>query len=60
MPSATHVTRRHFANTAFSTPALAALPTGSIADGETQKMTTLTPYLLFDGNCRQAMDSYKA
>lgn len=23
-------------------------------------MTTLTPYLLFDGNCRQAMEFYKA
>jgi PhnB protein len=24
------------------------------------EMTTLTPYLLFDGNCRQAMDFYKS
>jgi PhnB protein len=60
MPRANHVTRRHFANAALSTAALAALPAGSIADGETLKMTTLTPYLLFDGNCHQAMDFYKA
>jgi PhnB protein len=23
-------------------------------------MTTLTPYLLFDGNCKQAMEFYKS
>jgi PhnB protein len=59
MPKANHVTRRHFA-AAISTAALAALPTHSVADGEVQKMTTLTPYLLFDGNCHQAMDFYKS
>jgi PhnB protein len=60
MPEANHVTRRHFANAAISTAALAAFPTRSIADVEAQKMTTLTPYLLFDGNCHQAMDFYKS
>jgi PhnB protein len=59
MPRANHVTRRHFANAALSTAALAALPTRSIADAEMQKMTTLTPYLLFDGNCHQAMEFYR-
>lgn len=60
MPKANHVTRRHFAASALSTAALAALPTRSIANDEVQKMTNLTPYLLFDGNCHQAMDFYKS
>jgi PhnB protein len=60
MPRANQVTRRHFANAALSTAALAALPTRSKADVEIQKITTLTPYLLFDGNCHQAMNFYKS
>jgi PhnB protein len=43
---------------------MAALPPRSSGDAEIQKikggeMTTLTPYLLFDGNCHQAMDFYR-
>jgi PhnB protein len=65
MPGANHITRRHFANAALSSAALAALPTRSTADDAAQKikgneMATLTPYLLFDGNCHQAMDFYKS
>jgi PhnB protein len=65
MSRANHVSRRHFAASALSTVALAALPTRSRADTMLQKikgdeMTTLTPYLLFDGNCQQAMEFYKS
>jgi PhnB protein len=57
--------RRQFAASALSTAALAALPTPSIADAKMHQingdeMTTLTPYLLFDGNCHQAMEFYKS
>src|SRR6266436_8751798 len=45
--------------------ALAALPAHSMADSKMQKMggnevTTLTPYLLFDGKCQQAMEFCKS
>jgi PhnB protein len=45
--------------------ALAALPTRLVADDQLQKMkgdemTTLTPYLLLDGKCQQAMEFYKS
>lgn len=65
MPRANNVTRRHFAVSALSTVAMATLPPRSSANGEIQKikgseMTTLTPYLLFDGNCYQAMEFYKS
>jgi hypothetical protein len=53
MPRANHPPSLRQCRT--STAALAALPTRSIAGGEIQKMTTLTPYLLFDGNCHQAL-----
>jgi PhnB protein len=64
MRTANHVTRRHFAASALSTAAMATLPPRSSGDAETQKakgreMTTLTPYLLFDGNCHQAMEFYR-
>jgi PhnB protein len=36
-----------------------ALIDSAITTKET-KMTTLTPYLLFDGNCRQAMEFYRS
>jgi PhnB protein len=44
--------------------ALAALPVHSIADDKIAKtgadeMIALTPYLLLDGNCREAMEFYK-
>jgi PhnB protein len=57
------VSRRGFVVSALS--AAAALPVGSRAVAETQKpggneMTTLTPYLLFDGSCHQAMEFYQS
>ncbi len=65
MSRANDFSRRQFAASALSTVALAALPTRSIADTTAQKlngdaMTTLTPYLLFDGNCHQAMEFYQS
>jgi len=61
---ASKVSRRRFVASALSTAALLALPAHSMADAKMQKrgpneMTTLTPYLLFDGSCVQAMEFYK-
>jgi PhnB protein len=58
------VSRRQFSASVFGAVALAALPIPSIADVKIaktggDKMTTLTPYLLLDGNCREAMEFYK-
>jgi PhnB protein len=58
------VSRRRFVASALSTAAMLALPARSMADAKMQKrganeMTTLTPYLLFDGSCLQAMEFYK-
>ncbi len=57
------ISRREFVTYAFSTAALAALP--AVAGATTQNipgedMTTLTPYLLFDGKCHQAMQFYQS
>jgi PhnB protein len=57
--------RRQFVRSALSTATLAALPTRSTRDARIEKTkaeetTILTPYLLFDGNCRQAMEFYKS
>jgi PhnB protein len=64
MGKATESSRRRFVGSALSAAALAALPARSMADAKMQKrgneMTTLTPYLLFDGKCRQAMEFYKS
>jgi len=65
MSQATEFSRRQLVTSAVSTVALAAVPVGSIADANTQKekgdaMTTLTPYLLFEGTCRPAMEFYKS
>jgi PhnB protein len=61
----TEVSRRCFIASALSAAALAALHARSMADSKMQKMagnemTTLTPYLLFDGKCQQAMEFYKS
>jgi PhnB protein len=61
----TEVSRRLFVASALSAAASIALPPCSTADSNTQKMrgnemTTLTPYLLFDGKCQQAMEFYKS
>jgi PhnB protein len=65
MPRSNVFSRRQFAASAVYLAALAALPARSMANTGTQttggnRMTTLTPYLLFDGNCRQAMEFYKS
>jgi PhnB protein len=65
MPRSNVFSRRQFAVSAVSIAALAALPARSMANTSTQttggnQMTTLTPYLLFDGNCHQAMEFYKS
>jgi PhnB protein len=59
------ISRRRFVGSALSAAALTALPVRSRADARMEKiggneMTTLTPYLLFDGKCQQAMDFYKS
>jgi PhnB protein len=59
------ITRRRFAGSALSAAALAALPGPSTADAKMQKiggdeMASLTPYLLFEGECQQAMEFYKS
>jgi PhnB protein len=59
------LSRRRFVTSALATAALAVLPARSTADAQMQKtggneMTALTPYLLFDGNCHQAMEFYKS
>ena len=60
MGKATELSRRRFVGSTLSAAALAALPARSMADAKMQKrgneMTTLTPYLLFDGKCQQAME----
>ena len=59
------LSRRRFVTSAVSTAALAVLPVRLMADNQIQKgkgspMTTLTPYLLFDGTCAPAMEFYKS
>ena len=65
MGKISEVPRRRFLASAFSSAALAALPARLMADAKMQKiggneMATLTPYLLFDGKCQQAMEFYKS
>jgi PhnB protein len=59
------LSRRHFVASAVSATAWAAFPARSIANAKMHKlggteMSTLTPYLLFDGKCLQAMQFYKS
>lgn len=58
------ISRRRFTTSALSTAVLAAVVTRSTSDAQEktkgQEMSTLTPYLLFDGNCRQAMEFYQS
>jgi PhnB protein len=65
MPGSNVFSRRQFTAYALATAALATLPVRSLANTNTQttgekQMTSLTPYLLFDGNCHQAMEFYKS
>jgi PhnB protein len=57
--------RRRFVASALSTAAWAVVSPCSLADAQLQKlkgaeMTALTPYLLFEGKCEQAMEFYKS
>ena len=65
MGKVSEISRRSFVGSALSAAALAALPGRSTADAKMQKiggdeMTSLTPYLLFEGKCQQAMEFYKS
>jgi PhnB protein len=62
---ANEMSRRRFMASAFSAAVVAALPARSMPDAKMQKlggdeMTTLTPYLLFDGSCQEAMEFYQS
>jgi PhnB protein len=65
MPTTNEFSRRQFTASALATAALATLPFRSMANIDAQttgtnQLTTLTPYILFDGNCQQAMEFYKS
>src|SRR5215469_14872269 len=68
MFDANDITRRQFVASAVSVLALADLPASAETDSamkQTTKkdettMTTLTPYLLFNGTCQSAMEFYKS
>jgi PhnB protein len=65
MSRAKTLSRRQFGTSVLSTLTVSALPAHSVADSTAQKpkgdpMTTLTPYLLFDGNCHEAMEFYQS
>jgi PhnB protein len=65
MGKAKGISRRRFVGSALSAAAVAALPVDSMADAKMHKiggreMTTLTPYLLFEGKCQPAMEFYKS
>jgi PhnB protein len=65
MPRSSAITRRLFAASTLSAAVVAALPARSTASIGAQstggnQMTTLTLYLLFDGNCHLAMEFYKS
>ena len=57
--------RRSFVATATATLVLAGFPIDSMAETKGlntggKQMTNLTPYILFDGNCQEAMEFYKS
>ena len=60
------ISRRRFLTAALSTAAIATLPDYSKADNNKTNVkgdpmpTSLTPYLLFDGHCKQAMEFYES
>jgi PhnB protein len=62
---ANKLSRRSFVTSVFASAVLVAMPECPVAETEIQpaggnKVTTLTSYLLFDGNCQQAMEFYKS
>ena len=66
MSKTSDFSRRQFAASALATAALAALPATSRADAKMQQqiygdeIMNLTPYILFDGDCHQAMEFYNS
>src|ERR1700739_3277348 len=65
MPKTYRISRRGLIARGISTLSLAAFPTHLLAGAKTQKikgeeMPALTPYLLFDGHCYQAMEFYES
>lgn len=59
------ISRRRLVASGLCTVPLAALPSRTLAGAKMQEnkgaeMPTLTTYLLFDGQCRQAMEFYKS
>ena len=65
MSKAYKISRRRLIASGLSTATLAAVPGRFITGAKMQKiqggeMAALTPYLLFDGHCREAMEFYKS
>ena len=65
MSKSTTVTRRHFAVLAASAATTATSPAlskahAAIPTSRAENIMTLTPYLLFDGTCHDAMQFYKS
>lgn len=62
MSKLNQISRRHFAGILATLPGLPLLSETAQKDLTTQgdRMPTLTPYLLFDGHCREAMAFYQA
>lgn len=56
------ISRRRFARSAGALSAFPLLLRAAYSEQneESDQMTILTPYLLFDGHCKQAMEFYKA
>ena len=65
MSKARKIYRRRLITSGLYAAILAALPSRFMAGAKRQKiqgdeMAALTPYLLFDGHCREAMEFYKS
>jgi len=65
MPKSTSLSRRQFVALAAPAGIIATSPTFSkscaaMAVAKGDQMTTLTPYLLFDGTCHDAMEFYQS
>ena len=61
MSKAYKISRRRLIASGLDTAILAAWPSRSVAKMQKiqgDEMTALTPYLLFDGHCREAMEFY--
>ena len=60
------ISRREFVTAAVSAASVAAVPARAVSDEPAPgkkgnpMTTTLTPYLLFDGTCHQAMEFYRS